>query len=68
MIKEEEQALLFEVFDREGNRVEWSTSPKCVFDKETFNLRVGAGQTIKLNGKSIEKYKELADLMKTAKT
>ena len=68
MAKQDEQAVLFEVFDKEGNRVEWSESRACVFDKETFYQRLKDGQTMKMNGKSVKKYETLLELMKTGRS
>jgi len=53
--------MLFEEFNREGDRVMYTTNPKCIPTKSEFLNRQKDGQTFKLDGKVVKTYDKLQE-------
>lgn len=60
---ERKKPMLFEIFNREGDRVEWTQSPKCLPSKTVFQTRLKDGYHFKLNGKAVKTYEKLEEIL-----
>ena len=50
-----EENYSFEVFSKDGQRLMYTNSKECVYDKEILSSMIKAGLKLKENGKSIRK-------------
>lgn len=59
--KRMEAYMLFEIFNKEGNRVEWSGSKACLPGKSVFLARQKDGYIFKLDGKAVKTHDKLLE-------
>lgn len=55
--------MLYEIFNSEGDRVQWTENPLCVLSREQFLQRTKDGYTIKFNGKIMRTYAAFEEAM-----
>ena len=55
--------MLFEAFDREGNRVMYTSHESCIPTKAQFQDRMKNGDSFKLDGKVVKTYEKLLEAL-----